>query len=143
MRKIFLLIMLCAFFISCSNDDDASNGIDSENLIATWIPTTITVEGETFPYDDHEDCGFDTARFQSNGQGAYTDVFECEEIVTSFVYSLRNDLLEITTGGIVLEATILELSTEILIFQSEWDFDDDGNTEIVIENYERGVTIFD
>jgi len=141
MKKVLFLLLLGALFASCSNDDDAGNNISSEKLIATWIPTTITVDGETFPYDDHEDCGFDTIRFQNNGQGTITDVFECEEVSTTFPYTLSNEILEITSSGVTLEATIIELSTETLILQSEWDYDDDGDTEIVIEAYESGVTI--
>nr|WP_293297052.1 lipocalin family protein [Allomuricauda sp.] len=141
MKKVLFLLLLGALFASCSNDDDAGNNISSEKLIATWIPTTITVDGETFPYDDHEDCGFDTIRFQNNGQGTITDVFECEEVTTTFTYTLSNEILEITSSGVTLEATIIELSTETLILQSEWDYDDDGDTEIVIEAYESGVTI--
>ncbi|HCY80976.1 MAG TPA: hypothetical protein DHV22_04895 [Xanthomarina gelatinilytica] len=142
MKKYTIIFAAIGFLVSaCSNDDNAGDNINSEKLIATWIPTTITVDGETFPYDDHEDCGFDTIRFQSNGQGTITDVFECDEVSTTFTYTLSNERLEITSSGVTLEATIIELSTETLILQSEWDYDDDGDTEIVIEAYESGVTI--
>ncbi len=142
MKKYTIIFAVIGILMSaCSSDDDAGNNIDSEKLIATWIATTITVEGETFSYDDHEDCGFDTVNFQDNAQGIQIDVFECEEIVTPFTYTLKDNILEVSSGVITLETEILELSSDTLIFQSEWDYDDDGDTELVIETYESAVTI--
>ena len=143
MKKVVFILIICSIFLACSSNDNNLNDNISKNLIGVWIPTTIVVEGETIPYDDHEDCGLDMLRFRQDGQGEYIDTIECEQVLLTFIYSVEDDRLEINAGSIVLEVTVIELTSEALILQSEWDFDDDGDIEVVIENYEKDLMISD
>jgi len=139
-KSSLVLFFLSIIIIGCNNDDDSNNTIPV-SLIGFWIPTTIVVEGERISYDDHEDCGFDTLRFTNDFEGYYTDIFQCEEIQTVFEYSITGEIIEIQFGNLTQTGSILSISEEILRLQFEYDFDDDGDIETVIENYERGFII--
>ncbi|MGB5820949.1 MAG: hypothetical protein WBG90_15795 [Saonia sp.] len=143
MRNSILLFLASAFFLSaCSNDDNLVQPDVSQKLIGNWIATTLIVEGEVFPYDGHEDCGFDVLQFNTESLGRYTDIFECEEIATVFEYKVVNESIEIQFGNTTMVGSIIAASEEILSLELEYDFDDDGDTEFVIENYETGISIF-
>jgi hypothetical protein len=139
-KAIIVIIFIGGVLINGCSDDSVTNST-SEKLIGFWIPTTILVEGNILTYDDHEDCGFDVLRFRNQSEGSYTDVYDCEEVKTSFEYSLMNKSLEINFGSTTQMGYVSSISEEELSLEFEYDFDDDGDIDTVIENYRRDLII--
>lgn len=131
MKKFNLLALaiLSSFAISCSSDDGPST---SGDLIGKWYFKEYKVQGQTIPYDDHEECGKDYIQFNNDGTGANVDVWNCEEDVASFTYTRSGNTLTITSDGVSDTVQITELSSANLKIKTTSDFDDDGDDETVI-----------
>ena len=131
MKKFNLLALaiLSSFAISCSSDDGPST---SGDLIGKWYFKEYKVQGQTIPYDDHDECGKDYIQFNDNGTGANVDVWDCEEDIASFTYTRSGNNLIITSDGVSDTVQITELSSANLKIKSTADFDDDGDDETVI-----------
>lgn len=132
--KLSAVIALSALAFSCSSDDGAST---SGELTGKWYFKETRVEGETIPYDDHEECGKDYIQFNTNGTGANVDVFNCTEDVAPYTYTRSGNNITITSDGQSDIVQITELSSTILKVKSTYDFDDDGDDETVIEVFTR------
>jgi hypothetical protein len=131
MKKFNLLTLaiLSSFAISCSSDDGPST---SGDLIGKWYFKEYKVQGQTIPYDDHEECGKDYIQFNNDGTGANVDVWNCEEDIASFTYTRSGNTLTITSDGVSDTVQITELSSANLKIKTTSDFDDDGDDETVI-----------
>jgi hypothetical protein len=131
MKKFNLLALaiLSSFAISCSSDDGPST---SGDLIGKWYFKEYKVEGQTIPYDDHEDCGKDYIQFNANGTGANVDVWDCVEDIALFTYTRSGNNLTVTSDGESDTVGITELSATTLKIKTISDFDDDGDDETVI-----------
>jgi hypothetical protein len=131
MKKFNLLALaiLSSFAISCSSDDGPST---SGDLIGKWYFKEYKVQGQTIPYDDHEECGKDYIQFNNDGTGANVDVWNCEEDIASFTYTRSGNTLTITSDGVSDTVQITELSSANLKIKTTSDFDDDGDDETVI-----------
>jgi hypothetical protein len=131
MKKFNLLALaiLSSFAISCSSDDGPST---SGDLIGKWYFKEYKVQGQTIPYDDHEDCGKDYIQFNANGTGANVDVWNCVEDIASFTYTRSSNNLAVTSDGVTDIVQITELSSANLKIKTTFDFDDDGDDETVI-----------
>ena len=137
MKKIKLMVMvvLSGLTVSCSDDGPSTSG----ELIGKWYFKETRVEGETIPYDGHEDCGKDYIQFNSNesGSGRSVDVFNCEEFdeTFSFIRSGNNITLFYGGGGgdPDLTSRITELSSTTLKIKRNYDYDGDGDKEDVIK----------
>jgi hypothetical protein len=123
------LAILSSFAISCSSDDGPST---SGDLIGKWYFKEYKVQGQTIPYDDHEECGKDYIQFNNDGTGANVDVWNCEEDIASFTYTRSGNTLTITSDGVSDTVQITELSSANLKIKTTSDFDDDGDDETVI-----------
>ena len=99
MKKIKLMVMvvLSGLTVSCSDDGPSTSG----ELIGKWYFKETRVEGETIPYDGHEDCGKDYIQFNSNesGSGRSVDVFNCEEFDETFSFIRSGNNITLFYGG--------------------------------------------
>lgn len=131
MKKFNLLALaiLSSFVFSCSSDDSATT---SGELTGKWYFKEYKVQGQTIPYDDHEECGKDYIQFNNNGTGANVDVWDCVEDIASFTYTRSGNNLSITSDGETDTVGITELSSTTLKIKTTSDFDDDGDDETVI-----------
>ncbi|MFN3967312.1 lipocalin family protein [Flavobacterium sp.] len=127
--SLFSLAILSSFAISCSSDDGPTT---SGDLIGKWYFKEYKVQGQTIPYDDHEECGKDYIQFNDNGTGANVDVWDCVEDIASFTYTRSGNSLTITSDGVSDTVQITELSSANLKIKTTSDFDDDGDDETVI-----------
>lgn len=96
MKKIkFTLLSVFAvlFLVSCGSDDNG--GIDTSKLLGKWYYHSFVVEGMTYPYNDHEDCGKDYLDFLENGIVKNVDIWECEEDVETAHYSVSGNKINI------------------------------------------------
>ena len=131
MKKISLLSLaiLSSFVFSCSSDDSPTT---SGDILGKWYFKEYKVEGQTIPYDDHEECGKDYIQFNDNGTGANVDVWDCVEDIATFTYTRSGNNLTITSDGVTDTVQITELSSANLKIKTTSDFDDDGDDETVI-----------
>ena len=131
MKKISVLSLsiLSAFTISCSSDDSPTT---SGDILGKWYFKEYKVQGQTIPYDDHEECGKDYIQFNADGSGANVDVWNCELDAAPFTYTKSGNNLSITSDGVTDIVPITELSSTTLKVKTISDFDDDGGDETVI-----------
>lgn len=136
MRNKLLFLGLAVFAISsCSSDDDNSTSIDSSKLTKKWYYVSEVVGGQTFPYDDHEECGKDYIEFVAGGVFREVDVFECEEDMFLSNWSLSGNKITVTVMGEGSAATIKKLNDTTLEVQSKYDYDNDGDEENVVQKF--------
>ena len=93
--------------------------------------------GETIPYDDHEACGKDYLQFNTDGSGAFVDVYECNEFADGFAYTRTGNTITVTDGTTTEAGKIIELSDTTLKVKLRYDYDGDEDEEDVIEVYTR------
>jgi hypothetical protein len=131
MKKFNLLALaiLSSFAISCSSDDGPST---SGDLMGKWYFKEYRVQGQTIPYEDHEDCGKDYIQFNADGTGANVDVWNCELDSAPFSYTRSGNNLTITSDGESDTVQIAELTSANLKIKTTSDFDDDGDVETVV-----------
>ncbi|HEX8562746.1 MAG TPA: lipocalin family protein [Flavobacterium sp.] len=149
-NSLFCAALAGLFLVSCSKEDDNddengndngngngnNNPIETSDLTKRWYFVSDEVGGVTFPYDDHEACGKDYIEFLSGGIGREVDIWDCEEEVYPFAWDLDEDVLTLSDGGTEsAQATIINLSVTILEIETVFDYDDDGDEEIVIQKF--------
>jgi hypothetical protein len=132
--SVLSLAILSAFAISCSSDDSPTT---SGDILGKWYFKEYKVQGQTIPYDDHEECGKDYIQFNADGTGANVDVWNCELDVAPFTYTKSGNSISVTSDGMTDTAQIVELSSSTLKVKVSYDFDDDGDDESVTEVYTR------
>lgn len=141
MKKLAYLSALCLFLFStsCNSDDDDNQQMDqiivtSDLIVGKWYFVDIVVNGLSIPYDDHEDCGKDYLDFKDNGTLWQIDVWDCEEDAEQIAtYSISD-------GNLFIEGELIDvlaLSSNILSIKAEEDYDDDGNLDEIISNFDR------
>jgi hypothetical protein len=141
MKKLAYLSALCLFLFStsCNSDDDDNQQMDqiivtSDLIVGKWYFVDIVVNGLSIPYDDHEDCGKDYIEFKDNGTLWQIDVWDCEEDAEQIAtYSISD-------GNLFIEGELIDvlaLSSNILSIKAEEDYDDDGNLDEIISNFDR------
>ena len=139
MKKIcFLLIAIS--FIACNNDDDniVTPGEPETSILGKWYHVNMVINGEVYPYDDHEDCGKDYIEFYDVDKIRSIDVWNCEEDLDwEANFFLTNNMLTFVEEGITTTTEVLELTETTLSYTYEMDLDDDGVEETIIENFDR------
>lgn len=135
MKKVYALGLGLLFLASCSSDDGGGSTIDVSQLTKKWYLNTTIVEGQTIPYDDHEDCGKDYLEFVEGGQFRQVDVWECEEYVEEAVWALDGNTITISLFGQSVSTNIVTLTATVFEVENAYDFDGDGDEEMVRETY--------
>lgn len=134
--KLFAAFLMTTMLFSCSSDDNGGN-TTSGDLLGKWYNKEYIILGQTFPYDDHEECGKDYVQFNTDGTGANVDIWNCEEDIAPFTYTRDGNNITVTSDGISDTAQITELSSSTLKIKISYDFNGDGTDEEVIEVYTR------
>jgi hypothetical protein len=127
--NVLFLAILSAYATSCSSDDSPTT---SGDILGKWYFKEYKVQGQTIPYDDHEECGKDYIQFNADGTGANVDVWNCELDIAPFTYTKSGNSLTVTSDGVTDIVSITELSSSNLKIKTISDFDDDGDDETVI-----------
>ncbi len=138
MKKICFLLLSISF-IGCNNDDDNSSVPETQaSILGKWYFKDTIIDEETYPYDDHEDCGKDYIEFYDVDKFRAIDVWDCEEdIDTEATFFVTNNILTIVDNGEPMTAEIVELSATKLSYTYTADIDGDGVDETFIENFDR------
>ncbi len=149
MKKLSLFILLiAATFTSCSSDDDATTGGNSEaDLLGTWELIELRENGVV----EAVECpNNDTLEFFSNNEAIFTiyregrlnelgEVFRvCVETPQpdTVIWSRNESIITFDFGGgDTEEGEITELSTSQLILK--YTYEDEGTTFVDIEVYQR------
>ena len=136
MKSLHKIIVTCLAItaFSCGNDDD-NNSVDSSLLLKKWYYVSDKVAGETIPYDDHEPCGRDYSEFLINGTMNDVDVFNCELVTDTYSYTVNGNQLTVSDSQFTDTVTITKLTATDLEVQSTFDYDDDGDNEVVTVVY--------
>ena len=137
MKKMFTLALGLVLLGSCSSDDSGSSTIDTAQLTnKKWYYSNSIVNGVSFPYLDHEACGKDYIEFLAGGVYRDVDVWDCENDITTGTWSLNGETI---TVNIVNEGSnngnIVSLTSNALTVSSSFDFNEDGTSETVIQNF--------
>ena len=134
MKKIFTLGLGILMLASCSSDDSGSS-IDASKLTKKWYYSTTKVLGQTFPYEDHEECGKDYIQFIDGGVFKDVDVWDCEEYEDVANWTLDGKKITLTFFGQSTTATIQKLTDTSLQVTYKDDFNEDGKDETVVQTY--------
>ncbi len=137
MKKAFLFLGLVGLFAACSGDDDKSS-FDYSKLNRKWYNVSERVDGETFPYEDHEICGKDYVEFMANGTGEFVDIWGCDPVLTDvfeFDWTRSGDKITVTSLGETEQVTIVTLNDNTLEIKVRYDYDGDNVDDTVIERY--------
>lgn len=134
MKKIFALGLGILMLASCSNDDN-SNSIDSSKLTKKWYFSTTKVFGQTFPYDDHEECGKDYLEFLSSGILKSVDIWDCIPYSEDGAWVLEGNKITVSVDGEVSTGTIDKLTDTELQLTIQGDFNGDGNNETIVSTF--------
>lgn len=127
MKKIkFTLLSVFAvlFLVSCSSDDN-EGGIDTNLVLGKWYKHSFTLNGETLPFQNHENCK-DYWEFFEDGTLKTVIIWDCafeyEDINT---YSISGNILTTDYNGQVENVKIIKLTNSELLLESnseEGDF---------------------
>lgn len=120
---------------SCSSDDNGSSSIDQSLLQKKWYYVSYDVAGQNYPYDDHETCGKDYIELKAGGVVRDVDVLNCAEVVDEYSYSVDGNKIILSSQGVSTTGKVLNLTATTLQVQATYDFDGDGDAEIVKENF--------
>lgn len=136
MKKILLSAIAIALF-SCSKDDPAPTPIPAATILGKWYQRSTVIDGEVYPYEDHEACGKDYIEFYGLNQIRSIDIFDCEPN-TDFqgTFTLNTNQLSITDGIDTISGTVAVTYTT-LVFTYLMDENEDGVNEQHIETYDR------
>lgn len=146
-----LSVLILVILFGCSKDDDTpaqmgseeedlySNALVSakpEQLSGVWSIYEITYQSITAEVPaSFEECGRDF--FQFFGENTYretlfTSDYECQKQVQDLKWELKEGIISLSNvAGSTMEMVIVELDANKLIFKSEADIDEDGETEIL------------
>ncbi len=137
MKKLIGLGLALALFSSCSDDDSSVN---MDNLIGKWYYVSVTANGETELYDDHEVCGKDYIEFSADGTLTSVDVWDCDGTtpvtdVESVMYTTSGNKITAMASGLSSTVTVTKLTSGELEISYRGDDDGDGDEETVIDTY--------
>jgi len=137
--KQLAIITIFIFLFSCSNEDTAKyTPVPTPSILGKWHQKESIVNGTTFPYDDHEECGKDYFEFYGLNQIRSVDIFDCEaQTDWEGSYIVFGNDLRITSDGETIFATINVLNNTTLTFSYDYDEDVDGFAEHYVETFER------
>ena len=137
MKKIFTLALGLVLLGSCSSDDSGSSTIDTAQLTnKKWYYSNSIVNGVSFPYLDHEACGKDYIEFLAGGVYRDVDVWDCENDITTGTWSLNGETITVNVANEGSNnGNIVSLTTNSLTVSSSFDFNEDGTSETVIQNF--------
>ena len=137
MKKVCLLLLI-AGFAGCSSDDDATQSTEV-SIYGKWYYKDTVVNDNTYPYDDHEECGKDYIEFYDTDKVRSVDVWDCEEDIDgegNFTITADN-IMTIVAEGITTTVEIIELSSTKLSYTYTTDRNEDGVEDTIIENFDR------
>lgn len=137
MKKLIVFALLAIVSFGCSSSDD-SVSVTEEKLVGKWYYSTTKVAGQTFPYDDHEDCGKDYVEFKADGTLFDVDVWDCEvydDLVGT--WTIDGNKIVIASFGEVLTGTVKKLNANTLVVSTKYDFFENGQEITVVETYTR------
>ncbi len=137
MKKMFTLALGLVLLGSCSSDDSGSSTIDTAQLTnKKWYYSNSIVNGVSFPYLDHEACGKDYIEFLAGGVYRDVDVWDCENDITTGTWSLNGETITVNVANEGSNnGNIVSLTTNSLTVSSSFDFNEDGTSETVIQNF--------
>lgn len=139
MRKSLLYLFVAIFaactFVSCSSDDDDSNG---SQIVGKWQLVSVLPQSMAEDYDDCEFEGY--VEFEVSGR--YSDHRPCGvNDIGGGKWDLSGNTLTITSDifPTPMEATVEISNSTLVIIQDAYDFDDDYNVAPVVlkETYKR------
>ena len=134
MKKL-ILILLVLMTISCSKNDEQQIQAE-QSIFRKWYHKEIVVNNVTIPYDDHEPCGKDYIEFYDQNKIKSVDVWACEEDVDWIgTFTKSNNILTISNGTESRTVDIIELNSSSLIYEYDFDEDNDGTNEHYIEKF--------
>ena len=153
MKLKVLALGIAALFLtsSCSEDDAKEPVINAAELAGDWYYVSYVVDGQIIAYQ-HPVCENssggavvkrDYVEFSSTPDEAghnFTSVEwlpECAGTDTTMgVYTFNGQVLTVTIDeDTAVTGTVLELTANKLVLQTVYDFDGDGDQEMVIETY--------
>lgn len=125
-----LAVFAVLFLVSCSSsDDDKGNDANMSLLLGKWYNYSYTINGEIFPYDDHEECGKDYMEFLEGGIMRNVDVWECEIYVDEGTYSVEGDIITAYIYEQTNYGKIVTLDDSKLVIESIGEGEDTHRTE--------------
>lgn len=130
-------------FCSCVPDDENNTNPPimerNEKLTGLWYFDDAIINGEVFPYPDHEDCGKDYIEFRADGTFLQVDIWECEEdIDASGTYTVSSETITITySENDIQSIKIINLTNQNLTLESNYDYNDNGEEEAVQQRFTR------
>jgi hypothetical protein len=137
MKKTSLLL-ISIIMLSCSKDEEQPIQIVEQNIYGKWYYKEVVVNNATIPYDDHETCGKDYIEFYDQNKIKSIDVWSCQEDVEWIgTFTKSNNNLTISNGSESRTVEIIELNTNSLIYQYDYDDDIDGTNEHYVEKFTR------
>ncbi len=130
--------MILLITISCSKSKEDEVVVNAASISGKWYYKEIVVNGTIFPYDGHETCGKDYIDFFGTNSIKSIDVFNCEEI-TDWIgtYSKNGKTLIINNGSETINAEIIELTANSLIYKFNYDIDGNGTIDANVSKYDR------
>lgn len=135
--KKTIIGFISLIIISCSGDDNETT-TNEASIYGKWFHKEIVVNTIVFPYDDHEPCGKDYIEFYDQDKIRSIDVWACEEDIDWIGTFIKvNNTLTVSNGNESRTVEIIELNSNSLIYQYEFDEDDDGTVEHYIEKFYR------
>lgn len=140
MKKLCFLLLI-AGFVGCSSDEDNNTSVPDQeaSIYGKWYYKDIMVNDNTYPYDDHEECGKDYIEFYDTNKVRSVDIWDCEEDIDgegNFTITADN-MLTIVAGEITTTVEIIELSSTKLSYTYTTDWNEDGVEDTIIENFDR------
>ncbi|MBA6151539.1 lipocalin family protein [Gelidibacter maritimus] len=160
MLKRYLLCLLgCCLFLSCSTDDDGSDGhsnfysgaktsVKTSDLVGTWTIMKIGFKNQIADVPvTYRECGRDFVVF--SGDDLYTEYLfqssDCQFVEQTLNFALNNGVITLTNSwGQSDDLVVTQVSADELVFKSRLDIDDDGKLDIVVVYLKRYVpTKFD
>ena len=85
---------------------------------------------------DHEACGKDYIEFLAGGVYRDVDVWDCENDITTGTWSLNGETITVNVANEGSNnGNIVSLTTNSLTVSSSFDFNEDGTSETVIQNF--------
>lgn len=136
MKNIYFYLIIFSF-ISCSKNDD-SNTINQESIYGKWYYKNTVIDGQVYPYDDHEACGKDYIEFYDTNKVKSVDIWDCSQDVdweATFVFD--NDMLIINNGTTSTTYEVVDFTSTNLSFTYKRDINEDGIEETFIKNFDR------
>lgn len=133
-NKFLALAALALTFGACSDDDSSS--LDYGKLTQRWYFVSDKVEGETYPYEDHETCGKDYIELMEGGMLHFGDVYTCDgtapvTAVEDGSWAREGNELVIALFSEPTVLTIKKVNSSTLEVSEVYDWDGDGDEETV------------